>query len=329
MEATVVGGALGAGRGAGNPDGLATAAGAVELVCTTAKSSGFRQPTASQTKTSIARVSRGTVFTLTSGSKTVTNVYVVSSVPCAVRARQVQLWILEVGQWYAHSVMFFVRTFASMRSWASVSAVALVCSSCAQFKAKPVLPFRVEVHVDGDEGLPLAGASVSVNGSSNGVTDPNGLSAYESLLPDGTALTFEVICPKDTVPVAPFSAKVLRTEDRRALSYKVACKATSRSIVIAIRAENGPDLPVRYYDQVVGRTDRSGAAHLSLRVPVGDPFSIRLDTSENDKIKPKDPKAQFVADGRDDVKVFNVKFEVEKKKVPVYIKPKRTGPKEI
>jgi hypothetical protein len=237
-------------------------------------------------------------------------------------AHLVQLWIFPVRRWYHQ------RVLNQMQPWLAVFALATI-SSCAQFKAKPVLPFLVEVRVDGDEGLPLAGVAVAVNASSNGVTDPNGLSVHESLLPDGSALTFEVTCPKDTVPVASFSAKVLRTEDRRPLSYKVACKANSRSIVVAIRAENGPDLPVRYLDQVVGRTDRSGAAHLSLRIPVGEPFSIRLDTSENDKIKPKDPKAQFVADGRDDVKLFNVKFDVEKKRVPVYIKPKRVGPKEI
>ena len=59
-----------------------------------------------------------------------------------------------------------------------------------------------------------------------------------------------------------------------------------RRVVVAVRAENGPNLPVTYLGRAVGRTDASGAAHVLLAMHPGDQFSLGLDTSGNKRIPP-------------------------------------------
>jgi len=53
-----------------------------------------------------------------------------------------------------------------------------------------------------------------------------------------------------------------------------------RRVVVAVRAENGPNLPVMYLDRAVTRTDAGGAASFALEVPPGSQFTVALNTIE-------------------------------------------------
>ena len=93
------------------------------------------------------------------------------------------------------------------------------------------------------------------------------------------------------------------------------CPPTLRRVVVAVKAENGPNLPVVYLNKVITRTDVSGAAHFALEVAPGAQFQVTLDTGENTKLKPPSPSKPFTVPQHDDILVFDQKFEVEKTRV--------------
>ena len=102
-----------------------------------------------------------------------------------------------------------------------------------------------------------------------------------------------------------------------------------RRVVVGIRAEGGPNLPVVFLGNVVARTDSSGAAHFALDVKPGEQFEVQLKTDENPKLLPKNPGRSFVMPPRDDVVVFNQTFTLEKTKKVYHYVPKPRGPRPV
>ncbi len=94
----------------------------------------------------------------------------------------------------------------------------------------------------------------------------------------------------------------------------VDCPPTTRNVVVAVRAENGPELPVLYLGEKVAQTDDSGAAHVLLKLPPNQPFKLTLDTSGDDhsRLRPQNPTATFDVKNQDDMFVFNQKFKLER-----------------
>ena len=86
-------------------------------------------------------------------------------------------------------------------------------------------------------------------------------------------------------------------------------------MVVAVKAENGPNLPVMYLNRMITRTDASGAAHFALEVAPNTQFQVTLDTSDNTKLKPPSPTKPFTVPQHDDILLFDQKFDVEKVRV--------------
>ena len=99
--------------------------------------------------------------------------------------------------------------------------------------------------------------------------------------------------------------------------YRALCPPLYRNVVVAVRAENGPNLPVMYLGQMYARTDASGAAHFMVRVRPYEQFDVTLATSEkgNEWLRPQNPAKAFVAKAQDEVMFFDQRFQVEKKPV--------------
>ena len=114
--------------------------------------------------------------------------------------------------------------------------------------------------------------------------------------------------------------RLARTRDGRGPVFKVACPPTTRQVVVAVKAENGANLPVLYLGKVITHTDDSGAAHFALQAAPGEQFQVTLDTSgkEGEKLKPLSPSKPFTVGTGDEIFVFDQKFDVEKKKVIVH-----------
>jgi hypothetical protein len=207
------------------------------------------------------------------------------------------------------------------------------CTSAASCKTEPPPSshYAFLVHVVSDPGKALAGATVTSGGKVLGTSGADGLVRLEAGGTEGTRLSLQVTCPEGhKAPAEPLSI-VLRTvsEREKRPEYPVACTPMNRSVVVAVRADGGPNLPVLYLGHEVARTDESGAAHVKLDVAPGETLEIVLDTSAVPGLRPSSPSARFRIGNQDEVFVMNQTFEAPKHKVAKKKPPPPEGPIEI
>jgi hypothetical protein len=187
--------------------------------------------------------------------------------------------------------------------------------------------YRVAVLVEGDPSMPLAAASVVVDGKPLGATGADGRATLRLQGKEGDVVPVSIRCPADhKSPPAPIAVPLRRLEDpSRVPLYQVSCPPEVRTIVVAVRATQGPDLPVMYLGKEVARTDASGAAHVQLRLHPEERFELMLNTEGEGepRLRPQNPTAVFVAKDRDELLFFDQRFEVEKPKRRIA----RPGPK--
>lgn len=190
--------------------------------------------------------------------------------------------------------------------------------------------FEVTVRVEGDPGVPVAGAELGVAGAKVGTTGATGVARLAFRGVDGETFDVAVTCPAGhRSPARPLAVTLHTIADpSRRPEYVARCPPSTRSVVVAVRAENGPNLPVLHLGREVARTDGSGAAHVLLSVAPDEPFSLVLATTEKgaERLRPQSPSASFVARERDEVLLFDQRFAVEAPK-PVVRGP--IGPKRL
>jgi hypothetical protein len=195
----------------------------------------------------------------------------------------------------------------------------LIIASCAE--PPPPEPFLVSVRVESDPGKPISGANIARANKLLGTTDPAGRASLKIGGVEGEITDVVVTCPEGfQTPNKPINIRLTRLAEKSKIpEYAVQCPPSMRRVVVAVRAENGPHLPVMYLNQPVTRTDAAGAASFALEVPPGSQFTVALSTMERKDMKPLSPSKLFVVNQQDDVFLFDQKFEVEKKKV--YVAP--------
>jgi hypothetical protein len=201
------------------------------------------------------------------------------------------------------------RAADALRKLRFVGVVAPLVVGC---KTPEPAPFTVRMHVESDPGIPLAGVIVQVAGKEATKSDARGNADLRFTSPDGTALELAVKCPGDRRSVDPLAVGVRRTADGKPVEYTVVCKPIYRTVVVAVRAEAGPNLPIFHLNDQVGQTDADGAAHFSLTLRPGESVPIRFDTSANEKMLPQSPTRTFLVKDVDSVEVVSAKFEVPK-----------------
>jgi hypothetical protein len=192
----------------------------------------------------------------------------------------------------------------------------LAASGCTE--PAPPEPFTISVKVESDPGKPVPGANMSRSNRPLGTTNAEGKATLKIAGVEGEITDVTVTCPEGyQTPSKPLSIRLTRlAEKTKVTEYGVTCPPSMRRVVVAVRAENGPNLPVMYLDRPVTRTDGAGAASFALEVPPGSQFTVALNTAERRDIKPISPSKLFVVSSQDDVFLFDQKFDVEKKKPP-------------
>ena len=190
--------------------------------------------------------------------------------------------------------------------------------------------YEFMVRVESDPGVPLAGAQLSRNGHALGKSDKRGTIALSMAGVPGETVELEARCPPGhRTPDAPLvlTLRSLAEEGRRP-EYHVTCAPLVRTLVVAVRAEDGPNLPVRYLGKEIARTDAAGAAHALLRVTPGDSLTLALDTSgeEHAALLPKNPELKLTAQERDDVVLFDQTFTRAREKKSKVRRPAAKGP---
>lgn len=198
-------------------------------------------------------------------------------------------------------------------------------TGCKGFDPPPPRPFQVTVKVESDPGRPLAEALVVRDNKTLATTGADGRALLTLSGTDGEVVDFHVRCPERfQSPVKATSVRLTRLAEKSKIpEYGILCPPTTRRVVVAVKAENGPNLPVVILNRMVARTDTAGAAHFTLDVQPGAQFNVTLDTSEkgNERIKPQNPSKPFAAGQQDDVILFEQKFQVEKKPAPFVARP--------
>ncbi len=206
-------------------------------------------------------------------------------------------------------------------------------SACNLLKPPPPKPFEAQVRVFSDPGQPLKGAEVYYKQKRVGVSDEAGVVNFRLKGAEGQVYDLSVKCPVGfQTPAKPLSVTLRKMAPGSAKpEYQVDCPPVTRHIVVAVRAESGPNLPVMYLGKEIVRTDQSGAAHLLLNVPPNQSFRLQLGTDGEDAkdLRPQNPSASFEVKSEDAVLIFDQQFKVERKRVYRRAAAKPTGPRPL
>jgi hypothetical protein len=201
-----------------------------------------------------------------------------------------------------------------------VIALALfIVAGCDILKPPPPKAFEARLKVFGDPGDPLQGADVFYRQKKIGTTDAAGTVSFRLKGAEGEVYDLMVKCPTGyTSPQKPIRIVLRKSADlSKRAEYQADCPKSTRSVVVAVRADAGPNLPVLYLGREVAKTDASGAAHVLLDVPPHQTFQLQLSTDGDDAkdLRPPNPTSVFEVTDQDAVFVFHQQFKLEKKRV--------------
>lgn len=206
-------------------------------------------------------------------------------------------------------------------------------SDSARDAAQPA--FQAEVTVTSDPGHGIGGAELLASGTSLAKTDGEGRATVSFHGTEGDSVDIAVKCPAGfESPSQPITVSLRRlSEGSRAPSFNARCAPLTRTVVVGIRVENGPNLPVTYLGKEVGHTDAWGAAHVVLSVKAGEQVTLGIDTKsgadKRPRLRPENPTLTFVAKDKDDFVTLDQKFEVERTVVRAKVVARAPGPTKI
>ena len=197
-------------------------------------------------------------------------------------------------------------------------ALVVLAASCNNFQEAPPPPFKVAVSVEADKGVPLPGAVVTRNNDPIGKTDGTGKAVLTFVGQDGDQLDVWVKCPDGfDSPAKPTTLMLRRLSGDKLAEYSVTCPPAERKVVVAIRAENGGNLPIKFLNRDIARTDGWGAATFMLSGKPGDKLDFVIDTSDkaNERLQPQSPTVSVVVDQKDSFYPLDQPFTVVKPKI--------------
>lgn len=206
----------------------------------------------------------------------------------------------------------------TVRRTSQLLALALAVSSCEMLEetdSKAVAPeFPIAVLVYGDARQPLADVELYDQKTLVGKTNANGRVGLKLTGKEGGTVSLRVKCPVTfKSPEKPIVVGLrLMSEGSPAPKFEAECVPLLRTVVVGLRAENGANLNVIRLNQVVGRTDDQGVAHLSMQVSPGEQIALTLNTSGNPNLRPQNPTLSFIAADRDEMLLLEQKFTLLK-----------------
>lgn len=189
---------------------------------------------------------------------------------------------------------------------------------------------RIRVNVVSDPGVPLADAELHAGTHSLARSDHNGTMEVELPGKPGDVAKLTLRCPEGYRAQDAELSVLLREPQaqERPPEFSLACHPLTRTLVVAVRADRGANLPLRYLGEELARTDASGATHALVHAKPGDALTLTLDTSAEPQLMPQHPELKLSVPDHDDLVVFNQAFKQPKpKRKPAPPKPPEpTGP---
>jgi hypothetical protein len=147
---------------------------------------------------------------------------------------------------------------------------------------------------------------------------------------EGDQVELTVKCPADySSPPAPLTIALRHlSADSRPPLFEAHCPPTLRTVVVGVRADNGPNLPVSVLGRTIARTDASGAALFTMRLKPSEQVLVTLSTAEkgSEQLRPESPTLTFLSKDKDDFVLLEQIFTIQKAKVVSHPKKKVVGP---
>jgi len=201
--------------------------------------------------------------------------------------------------------------------WLSLWALVPTLAACSALDPVAPPPQEIIIRVSGDPGQAIKGAELLYNAQKVSTTTEDGVGRLKLNGKDGESFNITVQCPDGfQSPTKPILVTLKRLADpSKVPEYDASCPPTTRTVVVAVRADGGANLPVKYLGREVARTDSAGAAHVLLKLKSDESFDLVLGTDDkgNERLRPQNPYASFIVKDRDEVFTFDQKFELERR----------------
>jgi hypothetical protein len=175
--------------------------------------------------------------------------------------------------------------------------------------------FNLEFRVLSDNGAPVKGARIRAGDRSLGSTDDEGNLPSKLLGNEGQILVISVECPLGfAAPEKPASLRLARirniNQDRfQPTHLDMTCAREVTEVVLLVRAQGGPGLPVQVEGTASATTNSEGIAHVLLRVSRKmNAVNVTLDTSTHQNLRPKNPTRVYELSGRDAILILDQTF---------------------
>jgi hypothetical protein len=192
----------------------------------------------------------------------------------------------------------------------------------------PEAPFPLLVAIESGPGHPIGGAKVIFKTKPIATSDNAGIAKVEVSGTEGETISLAIQCPDGFAS----SEKPLVVGLRHLgpgsppPRFESRCTPVVRTLVVALRTENGPNLPIMQLGRPIARTDANGVAHFVVRAKPSEQITLTLSTADKgaEALRPQNPSLQFVAKDHDELVLLEQKFKIEKKKVYIKVAPKPT-----
>src|SRR3954471_12067283 len=144
------------------------------------------------------------------------------------------------------------------RTCLAIACLGGALGGCA--KAPQAASYEAVVHAESDPGTPLAGVALLLGAQTLGTSGPDGRVVVRASGHEGERADLEVRCPEGhRASVDRLGVTLRHANDGKRPEYVVACPPLTRSLVVAVRLENGANLPVKHLGRELARTDAAGA----------------------------------------------------------------------
>ena len=210
-----------------------------------------------------------------------------------------------------------------------LAGAAMVLASCARPRP-PIIVQHASIIVESDPAVPLAEASVIVDGEPVTATELNGQAALTVRGVAGDRHRVEVHCPEGHLAASPPANDLFVRKPERGLvdpAFVVRCEPATRTATIHVHLDGGSGLPLTRLGHVVGRTDAKGEAEITVVAEPGEELEVVADTSLTKDLHPQNPSLTFTMGNQDQTFAFAQKLTLSTKKAPPPKRaPKPTGP---
>jgi len=175
------------------------------------------------------------------------------------------------------------------------------------------LDFPISITARSEGRSPVPGVEISLAKQLLGTTDTAGSAQLALHGPEGDTLSLNVKCPAAYAsPERPLLVGLRHLGDGSTRArFEVECFSLVHNVVVGIRAENGPRLPILRLKSVVGQTDDQGIAHVLLQASANEQIALTLDTSKNARLLPQNPTLYFATHDADELLLVSQKFTVK------------------